>query len=185
MQPPQKYQPLRDEHARVAKESAPQAEKQEAPSRAPDAEQEPQPHRPEQVRGPSPGWTESQRIEDVQGAAVRYDKWLNADLTSRNTHEAEHQLQSRPSQAEHASEQEKSSGKALFAADLARAKDGGAAVNRERDTGNAPPAQGEQKDNAPAAAEKQSGKELFAADLKEATESAPAPEQGRDHGRSR
>jgi hypothetical protein len=123
LQPPQKYQPLRDEHARVAKESALKAEKQEAPSPAPDAEQEPEPTRPTQIRSSSPGWTESSKIEDVQAAAVRYDKWLNANLANRDTTPAEHQLQNRPNQAEHASEQEKSSGKDLPAADLAEAKE--------------------------------------------------------------
>ena len=110
MQPPQKYQLLHDEHARVGKESAPKAEKQEAPSRAPDAEQEPEPTRPTQIH--SPGWTVDQQMDRQQESAVRYNNWLNQNHANRD---AAQQLPMEPL--------EKQSGKDLLAADLAEAKE--------------------------------------------------------------
>jgi len=172
LQPPQKYQPLRDDHARVAKESAPKAEQQEAPSRAPDAEQKPPPQRSDQVRASTGRATDS-------GGMVAQQALANDFI--RQNRAAAPATQSAPPVAT----AEKLKGKALFAADLAEAKQARAAVNQQRDTGQAPPAKGEPKDKAPAAAEKPSGKELFAADLKEAKQGALAPQQGRGQGRSR
>jgi hypothetical protein len=110
LQPPQKYQPLRDEHARVAKESASKAEKQEAPSPALDAEQEPGPTRPTEIR--SPGWTADPRMDRQQESAARYHNWLNQNHANRDA------AQQLPMQ-----QLEKQSGKDLPAADLAEAKE--------------------------------------------------------------
>jgi hypothetical protein len=172
LQPPQKYQPLRDDHARAAKESVPKPEKQEAPSRAPDAQQEPQPHRSDQLRASTGRATDS-------GGMVAQQALAN-DLIKQNRATAPAMQTAPPVAAA-----EKLKGKDRLAADLAKAKQGRAAVNQERDTGQAPPAKGEQKDNPPAAAEKQSGKDRLAADLARAKEGASARQQGRGQGRSR
>jgi hypothetical protein len=109
LQPPQKYQPLRDDHARVAKESAPKAEKQEAPSPAPDAEQEPEPHRPERVH-PLTG-----RVTDSGGMQPQHA--LMNDLMEQHRAIA---ASGQNSQAETA---EKIKGKDVPVADLAEAKE--------------------------------------------------------------
>jgi hypothetical protein len=110
LQPPQKYQPLRDEHARMAKESALNAEKQETPSPAPDAEQEPGPTRPTEIH--SPGWTVDQQMDRQQESAVRYNNWLNQNHANRDT------AQQLPME-----QLEKQGGKDLLAADLTEAKE--------------------------------------------------------------
>ena len=128
--------------------------------------------RPTQIR--SPGWTADQQMDRQQESAARYNNWLNQNHANRDA------AQKVPMQ-----QLEKQSGKDLLAADLSEAKEGRPAVNQQRDAGHAPPAQGQQKDNARAAPEKHSGKDRLAADLKGAKESPSVPPQGRDGGRSR
>lgn len=171
MQPPRNYQPLREEHARATQELTPQAEKQEAPSRKPDAQQEPEPTRPNQVRASSGRLADSGGMEAQQALANDLLKQSRADASTRHS-----------TQPETAEQQ---SGKDRLAADLKEAKEGMATVNQERDAGHAQSAKGQQKHNAPAASEKLSGKERLTADFAEAKESAPVPEQGHDTGRSR
>ena len=110
MQPPQKYQPLRDEHARAAKESAPNAEKQEPPGPALDAEQYPGPTRPTEI--PSPGWTADPRMDRQQELAARFHNWLNRNHANRDA------AQQLPMQ-----QLEKQGGKDLLASDLSEAKE--------------------------------------------------------------
>ena len=173
MQPPQKYQPLRDEHARATQESASQKAQTKAPepAKGADAQKEPEPTRPNQIRASSGRLADSGGMEAQQALAN--------DLLKQNRANVAMNQSAQPVRAE------KQSGKDRLASDLSEAKEGRAAVNQERDAGHASAAQGQQKDNAPAAPEKQSAKERLAADLKEAKENGPAPEQGHDRGRSR
>jgi len=171
LKPPRSYQPLNDEHARAAGQSASEQDQAPVPGQpeADNVQSEPEPSRPTQVRASSPGWTDSPKMEHHQASAVSYNNWANANATARQA--------SRPDQSAGVPGHEAAAEKVRLAGDLQAAKEGQAAEHRNPDRNASPPDAAKQ--------EKPSGKAALAEDLKAAKESAKETAQSRDTSRSR
>lgn len=179
LKPPRDYQALRDEHANAAGQSPSQEDQAKAP-RQPEGEiqPEPEPTRPNQVRAPSPRWTDSGRMDAQETSAIHYHNWVNTNATekqgarpdlSANILEREAALQERGKATEQLTSKDR------LAADLQEAKEGGRQQDPVRNA--SPPDAAKQ--------EKTGGKAALAEDLKAAKESAKEADQSRDTSRSR
>jgi hypothetical protein len=170
LKPPRNYQALHDEHAPAAGQSASQQDQAQVPGQpeADNAHSEPEPTRPTQVRPPSPGWTDSPKMEHQFDSAREFNNWAN--VTARQA--------SRPDQSAGVAGHEAAAEKARLAGDLEAAKETGQAAERHSPDRNASP---------PDAAKQEipSGKAALAEDLKAAKESANETDQNHDPGRSR
>jgi len=168
LKPPRNYQGLHDEHARADGQSAPQDQAQvPGQPEADDAHSEPKPSRPT-FRPPSPGWTDSPKMEHQFDSAREFNNWANA--TARQA--------SRPDQSAGVAGHEAAAEKARLAGDLEAAKETVQAAERHSSDRNASPPEAAEQ-------EKGSGKALLAEDLKAAKENANETDQSRDPGRSR
>lgn len=170
MKPPRNYQALHDEHAR-------QTQVPGQPN-ADNAQSEPESTRPP-FRPPSPGWTDSPRMDMNQTSAVDYHNWANANAAQRQSAQPDVSVGIAEKAQQRDKADEKLMDKEALATDLQVAKDAGR---------SAKPQQGNDHDApAPEAAkqEKPGGKAALAEDLKAAKESAKATDQSRDTGRSR
>ena len=167
MQPPQKYQPLRDAHARVAEEAAGKTDQSKPSEQAKDAsaEKEPEPTRPTHMYRPSVQYPGTGGREPMETAALE-------DVKQR--HMARQQSDEKPS------------GKEALAADMNEARDA-VAGSREKEPALTQE-HVQQQTNAgghSTAPVPRSGNDLLAADLKEAKENVTSRQQPHDPGRSR
>lgn len=170
MKPPRNYQALHDEHVR-------QTQVPGQPN-ADNAQSEPEPTRPP-LRPPSPGWTDSPRMDMNQVSAVDYHNWVNANAAQRQSAQPDVSVGIAEKAQQRDKAAEKLMDKEALATDLQAAKDAGR---------SAKPLQGNDHDApAPESAkqEKTGGKAALAEDLKAAKESANETDQNHDSGRSR
>ena len=131
LKPPRNYQTLHDEHAHVAGQSSSQQDQARVPGQpeADNAQSEPEPTRPTQVRAPSPGWTDSPKMEHHFASAAEFDNWLNASATARQA--------SRPDQSAGLPGHEAAAEKVRLAGDLQAAKETGHAAEHHSPDRNA------------------------------------------------
>lgn len=177
MKPPRDYQALRDEHANVPARSQSQQDQAQVP-RQPEvdnAQSEPEPSRPNQVRAPSPGWTDSPQMDKQQAAAINYNNWANANVAERRGAQANLAANTPEHDATLDKAEEKLTSKGRLAADLQAAREVGAQKGPDRDASTPEVPQ----------QERLSGKALLAEDLKAAKENANETNQSHDPGRSR
>lgn len=159
---PRNYQTLHDEHAR-------QTQVPGQPN-ADNAQSEPKPTRPT-FGPPSPGWTDSPKMEHNFASAREFDEWVNANAAQRQA--------SRPDQAAGAVGHEAAAEKVRLAGDLQAAKDAGRSAKPQQGNDHDAPAPEATKQ------EKSSGKAALAEDLKAAKDSTKETDQSRDSSRSR
>jgi hypothetical protein len=180
LKPPRHYQALDDEHTRLAEQSSSQQQDQQAQvSRQPEAnpaQPEPQPTRPPEVRAPSPGWTDSPRMDMQQAAATNYNNWANVNAAERQSAQPDVAIGMGEKAQQRDKAEEKLIGKERIAANLQAAKE-------------ARPQKGPDRDASPpetAQTERLSGsKARLSANLKAAKESSKETDQSRDTSRSR
>ena len=177
MQTPRNDQALRADYVRASQESAPHADKQEARGHTSDTAQEPQPHRPEQVRATTGRVTDSGGMEAQQALAN--------DLMKQNHANASIRQGAQPDMSANSPSAEQKGDKAQLSADLKNARESASSPAQGRDESQAHPA-----DNAPAQRDASisgegASKAALAADLKDARENTHAQEQARDPSPSR
>jgi hypothetical protein len=177
LQPPRNYQPLRAEKVRAPQEPASHVEREEAPSRALGTGQEPEPHRPEQVRVSTGRMTDSGGMEAQQALAN--------DLMKQNRANASIRQEARPDMPASSPSAVHKSDKEQVAADLKEARASTSASAQARDQSRSRAADKPAAQPDASTSREGRGKAALAADLKDASENTPSQEQARDQSRSR
>jgi len=134
---PRSYHSLRTENAQGIKDTSPQVDQRKLPNETvkPGAEQAVAATGLNQVRGPSPGWTDVQRMDEVHGVATRYNNWLNPNAAARQNAHANPPAAVAKNDAADQVEQKKLGGKERLAAALQKAKESKPPSEPTRDPG--------------------------------------------------